>query len=1111
MVKAAKAKSVVSQATSAASTGGKAKRVSGQKLIADPTSKRLKLDVSGTQQICGLCGASSEEIKTKLLYLYPSAPPQTRKTIEMLCLVWFMSVCTNLGALPESFLEVVVVNTRLVHPKDVKWSVAVETSTGTLLPQGNQCEECWHLQQKAFAFWGWEDLCKIVEESSTMKSKVATAREGMKSAAGNGPDTKHDVGTTVSTSLEVERCFLVACERELTKMADVGRIKKEHLKKAPSLMIPSSDGTGQLEQVWVFTDPNHPLRQAKLKVSSHTSLHKCELGLGKALYEGQHKDYFDDVSQKEANDNGVGDLINKELAGHLKLFGVDEFVGMIKKDRGSSENLGAEPAVSCVSNLKLVGAAAAAGLVTSSSQMKGNMWSDTKVWTPQPKMQTPSPVAAQSGNAVRSAEDAGDPSSAAIEPTNLEEALDDADDSVSRAGHTDGDGRATGHRETNVKLSNGFVHVPTKAGPVSDVDKWKSKISLQALLEGTQDLRSKTGLERDVEKKMANEDTQVSVKKFAKASTANIEKVCQALEKERIALPPKWKYCVLMRHINALISEQKYTEAVCVLNPWSTEAFNWRRPSLSGLSEDGPERYNTYKSAVFDDILCKMVIKGADKAMLVMSLVEQLLQIANTVDFCMLAAAPATLLSESFTAWRCLKALLAKDLDASLADMFGTKHSSLKAIHDIGHGSGGDSVMNKVAASLKASEWWEQKLVGYMDKHPAVVEKGPKVSAYLEELKTMHTDSPACLQSLVQMGKHLGDLQYSLPAGACDALFTEYRSKIDQVMLLVQGKALDQAGLKTAEALLSETRVLYPLDSQLATYEDNVANFLQECDRAAVLGELNASCKAIQDMDLECKPEEFQKMCEALESRLSALVLAPAVVNESCGDHFHKVINVVMDYTSKHWQLGSAVPDYVSLSQRLIHQLAGLLQDGSLLKQSVALADALAVHEATSLLQACKSADVVNQDDLLDKALLLYRRLLKMTTSYEMLPDNMVHECVTKLGSVAKLGKQAMEREQTRIIQEHTSSVQVVYKQLANVAGGKQEGKDWNEDNIQNWDELLKIAKDTLETIDAPKLVKDMQALEKVITLSCHVELSISLGLVTSGQNMYQLPSNAME
>eukprot|EP00971_Amphidinium_carterae_P165204 3274929-Amphidinium_carterae.3 len=217
---------------------------------------------------------------------------------------------------------------------------------------------------------------------------------------------------------------------------------------------------------------------------------------------------------------------------------------------------------------------------------------------------------------------------------------------------------------------------------------WRGKIPLQAIIEGRQDRRSITGLKRAADRLLSKPDSEVvgaqlmqfyrqvqaasqlSPGCFNGCPTEEVHKICDLLLADDVPLPEELQFRILMRRVNRLVSESAYPELLHVLNPWLTCGFEHVHPRLAGLHDDLSRKLVLYKKFIFNELICKFIMKGPDGAPICLSVSKQCLRQSEEVDYAFLDAASSIALDEIVCCWKALTALLATSLDSALEETY---------------------------------------------------------------------------------------------------------------------------------------------------------------------------------------------------------------------------------------------------------------------------------------------------------------------------------------------------------------------------------------------------------------------------------------------------------
>eukprot|EP00971_Amphidinium_carterae_P350966 6491831-Amphidinium_carterae.2 len=185
-------------------------------------------------------------------------------------------------------------------------------------------------------------------------------------------------------------------------------------------------------------------------------------------------------------------------------------------------------------------------------------------------------------------------------------------------------------------------------------------------MDGSTDLRPLTGFKRSVAAKVKKEgedagvDTlQLQVFKdlcvscsllgpltFAEQSTENVHKTVSRALEEGVTLPYKLKFNILMREVNRLVKSQNHMALIGILSPWQSERFDYMHPKVSGLSETASVRLTTWRTCVFDKVLCPLLQKGEAELKTVLCICSVCIKLGEEVDPVNLDTATALALDE---------------------------------------------------------------------------------------------------------------------------------------------------------------------------------------------------------------------------------------------------------------------------------------------------------------------------------------------------------------------------------------------------------------------------------------------------------------------------------
>eukprot|EP00971_Amphidinium_carterae_P327481 6458877-Amphidinium_carterae.3 len=171
-------------------------------------------------------------------------------------------------------------------------------------------------------------------------------------------------------------------------------------------------------------------------------------------------------------------------------------------------------------------------------------------------------------------------------------------------------------------------------------------------MDGTTDLRALTGFKRSVAARIKKEGEDAGVDTlqlqafkdlcvasamlapatFAEQLTEDVHKTVNRALEEGVILPYKVKFNMLMREVNRLVKSQQYMALIPILSPWQCEPFDYKQPKVSGLSEAAGVRLTTWRTCVFEKVLCPLVRKGETELKTVLAICDVCMKLGEEVD-----------------------------------------------------------------------------------------------------------------------------------------------------------------------------------------------------------------------------------------------------------------------------------------------------------------------------------------------------------------------------------------------------------------------------------------------------------------------------------------------
>eukprot|EP00971_Amphidinium_carterae_P291985 5796253-Amphidinium_carterae.5 len=455
---------------------------------------------------------------------------------------------------------------------------------------------------------------KTDKKLMALVSKARSVRNGSCSSdAGN-----QEVKTSVVCALEVERAVKIMSEKDMRKVAKVNRIPRGMLKALPAFEVPTE--TGGTEVVYAFKDEDAQERKAKIKVISSTSLSHWDMTKQNALYSSQGQETYAHAATENGKKLGYWGFLEKESAGHISLQSWNDFLEqkLMSKHVGDDQFDGDadDGADLDEEDLLLVGPAA-------------------ELQLEKPFITPPSKKAGNNINRGASSNSLGGGMPGRDGFTERGSAMGD---SVVSEDYDGEQGKWGNGPFNNVSL------------PGDQLQHWRERIPLHAVIEGKQDKRSITGLKRAADRMLAKPDeevvgaelmqfhrqvlaaTQLCPSSFIGCPTEEVMRICDLLVADDFPLPEGLQFRILMRRVGRLVSEACYYELLKVLNPRVTCAFDHLYPKLAGLHDEPRQKLALYKKVVFSELICKVIMKGQDGAASCLSMCQQCLKQSEEVD-----------------------------------------------------------------------------------------------------------------------------------------------------------------------------------------------------------------------------------------------------------------------------------------------------------------------------------------------------------------------------------------------------------------------------------------------------------------------------------------------
>eukprot|EP00971_Amphidinium_carterae_P351980 6492373-Amphidinium_carterae.2 len=540
--------------------------------------------------------------------------------------------------------------------QDVKWALYAVVA-GAKKPQGLQCEVCFHVWSRGFQHLTWAELVELSEQPS-QKAILEGCRKIVMGGPGLAEDvSKAGVESLQGTYIQVEQSYLGYTEKDMRKLTGLSRIDRACLKGLPSITVPCCDGTPGEEQLYLFIDEGSVGKKVVMKSVLGTELISSDLVSKNCIWTGQAPAYRGYMAVQQCKKVGIADVMSKEAGGHLTLQLFRDFAGEVllggSKDGGGGDDAedGAEAQAEGHDDVEVTGVAA--GVPQGQQLLQSSFWSPPAASTKKPKGGT--------GNGIVRAGSAA----------SLQTTPQSADGASSGVPGTVPDGRSVVAGSAAESSLGDFDE-----GLFGNTPNSKTKVALEAVLDGSVDGRSIQGLKRAYQRMVNSSNHKaeglllgnyhkvvvvaqsLNPSNLAAASDQDLQQAIHALQAEGVTWPETTKYSLVMRKAMSLLKDRKWTDFLDMMHPWSVneeEVFNPVLPKVGAL-QDKSKLFAVWRKLLFQELLGQLLDRGQPAEEDVKLLATMCVERYSSADFLMLDNRTATALDEALA---CLRALLA--------------------------------------------------------------------------------------------------------------------------------------------------------------------------------------------------------------------------------------------------------------------------------------------------------------------------------------------------------------------------------------------------------------------------------------------------------------------
>eukprot|EP00971_Amphidinium_carterae_P120896 2394970-Amphidinium_carterae.4 len=396
-------------------------------------------------------------------------------------------------------------------------------------------------------------------------------------------------------------------------------------------------------------------------------------------------------------------------------------------------------------------------------------------------------------------------------------------------------------------------------------------------------------------------------------------------------------------------------------------------------------------------------------------------------------------------------------------------------------GKSGRSTLVTVAVAIESNPWMVARLTEYVSKSPAMLKSGKEIEKALQMLQSLPQDVSAC-DTLNELVLSLPTWQSSLRAGACDELLGVLRVKLQSMCLHIKG-VKETAMLQKLSQVLHHASLLWPLDTDLQGYVQEVGQVMQAASKGDMLTELQKKCQAFIDADVK----DLQAMSTTVHELVTMLAsLGTGIADESALNKSH---TSAMDGACK--QIMTLALHHDPMHEGAWKQILQATEMGFKLAQFNTSTRAKTEEDLTfvsctlSLVAAMKNLDeaqTATDADMLMYTLALQRARDKImqTKKSERLAS---HPCFEKFSVIEQKCADQLSKVKLKQIKGSKASLQQQIDIVSAMAGGtKSGGGHWLDGFAgSTFQSLVEHASQSLLTIDQQEFNGNVQKLFEVI------------------------------
>eukprot|EP00971_Amphidinium_carterae_P287392 5704943-Amphidinium_carterae.2 len=911
-------------------------------------------------------------------------------------------------------------------------------------------------------------------EGSSFPSYLSEAKK-LDAQPGKRTWKSQHVSGLVEEVIEVTKSFICLTQAELRRELGLGKLLKCHTAGVPTISMLNEKGVP--EDFYCFVDAAQPYRSCSFKSLQKASWSVDHMAASAQQFAKHGEEMLKDVTLQQGNSSGMSACLAS-----TGICSLSEYVEKVKADEANpeadGENLDDDDDEMCVGGLGagggFVGAAAA-----------------SVSFTPDPSEASGSAKKQKRSKSFSSP--APDQESV---PAASTQGLDEEEDDAGL------DGASTLLEGDDLHFGDGgkskYMFSPTNGDPTT----WKAKLPIQVIIDkAAKKGRTLESMKRQLARmekptnkyhlhcgvlrnyiRMCDIATDLAKKEsYSSIPDDDLLRMLDAMAAEKVTLPVDVKKKILQRHLDLLVKVSDWPKMVQALNPFLTSAWDNTKPNVSSLPVSEGVMLATFEHIFWTTMLKPKLSQGVSEVKELRSIAKVTLQALDEVDTIELSTLAAGCRANIISVCECLLALSQDCVDTRY-------QASVSRVH-LHVGKTSKSWLVEVAAFIDTSEYWGMKLKTFTKDVAAQLESEESLTSALDALDSVSTPSADVVDKVVTALDKFPEWRQSLRPIAIQNMETLVVEKLGALVeATVEQEGMD---LSTLDPLLAAAHISLPLHPDVAGMKEKVAGALASRKQALVEAELLSMSGNMQ------QKQKVHDMLEDMSLFAEKAVTLSRPLTSAAMENIHALLSAILGKVDSYLQQTKGASQEADM-RKFVYFLEHVGKCFTMQEQEAWSAFApswdalLEVHSKLRTLMpvsepgvAASSDGEANHPTL--ASLKQCRGLeLKLQTCQADVLKAKWPESVNK-GPFTTTCAALLKQLETEIGKEldwwKTRLTVTVNKQVALLNKYTLKGKQWKTDatSCKSWTSLLKLAKETILTLNPEEVDPARKALDEVL------------------------------